>query len=372
MTLLGLREGTKVLKGGFLGLEYMAVNDQNQARPLKWLGTVFTLPPEVVGAGIQVGSGTETTTQKGEFNLPNVSCLVFGKGEDRLVMDFSNPYRIPFGLECKRQGESYLATLSMPVPAIPPRQLIGWSLTFGKQSAQRARELIVEAREVADRGEKVAALNIYKKIVDSDFYPEDDKKIAQGEAKQIEDVIEKEFITPKRDAVDKALRSGDPDELKVAEIDVKELYERYGTTRPGAQLATLLRQIDDFRQGKLVKAADDVVELLRKAKMNYDKESWLLAKVFAENVISKGGRMTVQAKEAQQLLDTIPKAREEAKARDEFINKRLSSAATFMKNNMPAKAVPIYEEILKKYPKTRRTEEVTKLLDEAKKKLGGK
>jgi outer membrane protein assembly factor BamD (BamD/ComL family) len=43
-----------------------------------------------------------------------------------------------------------------------------------------------------------------------------------------------------------------------------------------------------------------------------------------------------------------------------------------MKNNMPAKAVPIYEEILKKYPKTRRTEEVTKLLDEAKKKLGGK
>ena len=378
MTLVNLRETTNAIKGGFWAITYTVIGDPTQARPVKWVGTSFMLPSEVVERGIGVGSGIETLTKTGEFKQAEAACLVIGKGSERLVIDFTIPQQlvqaqmlVPFTLECKRQGDDYLATLSMPLDVIEPMQRVEWSLTFGKLSGVLAKNFIVQARSAAVNGEKVAALNAYQKFVACDLCAEDGKQVAQGEIKQIEDSIEK-LIVPVKEEVDKAIRMADQDELKVAEIDVKELYDKFGATRPGAKIATLRQQIDDFRQGKVVKAEGDVVELLKKAQSNFEKEGWMVAKVFAENVIRKGGPNTIQAKDAQKLLDAIPKAREEAKARDEYVNKKLASATTFEKNNMPAKAVLIYEEILQKYPKSKWTAEITKRLAETKKKAGRK
>ena len=178
------------------------------------------------------------------------------------------------------------------------------------------------------------------------------------------------IFPPVREEVNKALRVADPDQIKIAEIDVKELQDKYGTTKFGADLKKLLTEIDDFRQGKVEKATDDVVELMKKAQLNFDKEQWLLAGIFARNVIAKGGPNTDQAKAAQKIIAAIPKAKEEAKVRDEWINAKLKTAATFDKNNMPAKSVPIYEEILNKYAKFPKRAEVEKLQEEAKKKAG--
>ncbi len=375
MTLVNVRLSTNPVQGGYLGLAYTLIGDKEQSRGASWVGTAFSLPAAVVEAGIGVGSGIETLTKTGEFKQASATSLVIGKGADRLVIDFANPYQIPMNLDCKRDGNRYVATVAMPLDAIQgiiqPMQRLEWNFTFGALSSKRAKDFVFQARETARAGEKVAALGIYQKLLDSDLFPDSDKQVARDEVKIIEDSIAK-AITPVRNEIDVAIRKADVDELRVAEVDVKELKDKYGTTKFGAEIAMLQKQIEDFREGKTVKAEGDVVELMKKAKTSFEKEAWMVAKVFAENVIRKGGPNTDQAKEAQDLLAAIPKAREEAKARDEFVTKRLATAATFEKNNMPEKAAPIYDEILKKHPKFPRAAEIQGKLDEARKKAAAK
>lgn len=111
-------------------------------------------------------------------------------------------------------------------------------------------------------------------------------------------------------------------------------------------------------------ADDEPTALLKMAREALAREEFLTAEVYARNARRLGAGKPVEA-EAQKGIDEIRAASVAAKDRDEWIMSRLSTARNFVKQGQSERAVPIFEEVLAKYPSAKLCQGVAKELEEA-------
>ncbi len=79
------------------------------------------------------------------------------------------------------------------------------------------------------------------------------------------------------------------------------------------------------------------------------KEEWLKAEIYAKNVIDRWPG-TAEEMKAGELLGRATSGGKAARERDDWIREMLTKARNLVKNRQSDKAVPLFEEVLKKYP----------------------
>ncbi len=89
--------------------------------------------------------------------------------------------------------------------------------------------------------------------------------------------------------------------------------------------------------------------LLKWAEEALAREEWLKAEIYAKNVIDRWPG-TAEEMKAGELLGKATSGGKAARERDDWIREMLTKARNLVKNRQSDKAIPLFEEVLKKYP----------------------
>jgi len=331
----------------------------------------LSLSPTPQASDLVLAIDNDFLKKTGRFSIARVSEVTVGQDKaQQAALSFG---AVLVNVEARDEGDRMALRLTVPGKALSPNDPLTLEITVGPQSFKRGaalNALLAEAKAARARDDYGKAIAAYRKICDSATFDEADKLNATTELRAIERRAS-DLLDSIQRAVDKALSTKADRDLRIAEEDLQAATPKLAGTTHEQPLAALRNRLLTVRQAETGKVEAEAKKLFDKAIAFYDAESLLWAEVCCNN-ITKRFPNTSYAEKSKQLLEQIANAKEKRVVTDRWIRQKLSEAKTYISNNQPTKAVSVYEEIIKNYPKNPLTEDARKGLAELQAKTSAK
>lgn len=367
-------------RGGRIVVRYTVRARQKLA--MKAIGASFFIRKSDIAKGVLVGQDLGGFVKEGEFNASNVSEIVCSQGEKRIVVEFSAP------VEVARSdvGEAARFWMYVPVEVLDADEEVPFEFylkTSSRLADGEVDKLAVRAAAAATANEVGEAIRLYTDMINNPFFPDKDRDNAKKEVEKLRAKV-KALVADVTKSVDAYVADPKKENEDVAKGKLLELKTALAEERSEGdqgvsfvivpEFRPLIKEIEEkfeqSQQEKVAKAEVDVKKLLENAKKAIAGESWMIARVFLENVVKRSPD-SEEAKEAKKLMESMRKNEERANARNEWIERKVTEAKNYNANKMPDRAIKILEDVIQKYPDAAGTKRAIKLLEQIKK-AGGK
>ena len=304
----------------------------------------FAIDPATVAGGLSTRIGDKTETRTADFNDLNCNEIVIGESPavafdvptgirlEGARLTFRWPKAAEFTLHL-RSGASWIEreVLSMTAEANAASKAGTWGKALlileglakrhpsrpeGKAAVAKAEELRQKAAELKKNAERETEM--------AKKYP---SNANTRRALDLVDELERGFEgTEYASAAARLRKELVPDQPKPPD-----------DTPPDVPKPPEKEPIESAR--KLLAWADDA----------FAKEEWLKAEIFCRNVIDRFPG-TPEEMKAGELLGRVTAGGKAARERDAWIRDSLTRARNLVKNRQADKAIPVFEEVLAKYP----------------------
>jgi pSer/pThr/pTyr-binding forkhead associated (FHA) protein/tetratricopeptide (TPR) repeat protein len=320
----------------------------------------WTVSPEVVRAGLTARIGDLLEPHDGHFCTDNVSEILFGSGPS-LVLD-----------------EPALATLDER--GLSLRWPVASDKTLHLRSAptwleREIRGLGADANAASRAGELGKALLLYEELAKR--FPERSEGVEAAKAAGELRKKGAEGLRLARNEVSNARKYPSDANTEHALKVIDGMIRDFAGTDIAAEAMAIRKEFksdevppDPVEPVESVEPPKEPIENARKllawAEEALGKEEFLKAEIFCRNVMERFAS-TAEEMKAGELLGRVRSAAKAAQERDSWIRENLTKARNLAKNRQPEKAIPIFEEVLRKYPSSPLVEGVAEELAKLKK-----
>jgi hypothetical protein len=293
-------------------------------------------------------SGETVQPQTGDFDAPGVSEIVLG---DSLSLLLDQP-----ASASQRAGRLLLRWPKSPELTLHVRSAPSW--------IERDLRTALADANAALRAEQLGKAMILFEAAAKRFASRPEGEEAARKAKGLRAGAEELAASARKEAKWAKQYESEGNTRRALEV-VDRLGRQYEGTEFAEEAARLRR---DLTGGGAAKPPDngtkppdsgtkpperEPIETARKliawAEEALAREEYLKAEIFAKNVLDRWPG-TSEEMRAGELLGKATAGGRAARERDEWIRETLTRARNLVKNRQPDKAVPLFEEVLKRYP----------------------